>query len=734
MKLRFAGAVAPASFASLREAPWRRRRWRHHDVPAEGRQRPGLIPPVNAEGNFNTAAEPNQAGLLTPVVYHGGKTMTGGVTVHAIFWTPAGTGTSFPIAGGVVTIGNEDLISQFFNDVSTASTGASGQSCTTTACNMFTVEPQYGWGLTHGGTTSGDNAISFNDTQTTYPTGFTAADDVINDTDSSPRSRGGATSCSSPLSAKYCILDSQVQQEVANIVSAAGGSSAAGLRNLWYVFLPPDVDECISYDVCGTNAFGGYHSLSDVNSTNGVTIYAVTIDPTIEARVDQGADPEGNPDAEVAVDIAGHETNEAMTDPEGTGWMNPNGWEVADMCEFGPQDGAPLGFAADGSPYNQVISNHKYLIQEMWSNAGGDGDSAPSCVRSTTDTANDLPLPQVNLTQFGSSVSGNTEVPSAGGGTVTVALDRSADALGNPVEVAHVSGPIAADGSWSVSVAPYAVGDDRDEIDVSYSGNGAPTDSQENPAVILTGNGGDPFTQSGWTGWTALDNGNFLTDSNPFPATDFANSGDPALLNGPCFQTGVLNYAIGGVPSNSPPQGTLTDTCGTASDIADVTLSSPPTLGQAFTVTSFDNRAFQPLDTASPDQDGTLVGMTVPVGEPDSASAFPAPQFPTTGFPTCAADLAAQTATCSGLVPGASYTVNGVGANAVDDGNPGDGIDGTVTVSILVHRSGTVTLQNAAGRTLTTLHVANLQVALNDASPGAVTSGIARRVSTGAAR
>ena len=270
-----------------------------------------------------------------------------------------------------MTIGNEDLISQFFNDVGTASTGASGQSCTTTACNMFTVEPQYGWGLTHGGTTSGDNAISFNDTQTTYPTGFTAADDVINDTDSVPSVPGGATSCSSPLSAKYCILDSQVQQEVANIVSAAGGSSAAGLRNLWFVFLPPDVDECISYDVCGTNAFGGYHSLSDVNSTNGVTIYAVTIDPTIEARVDQGADPEGNPDAEVAVDIAGHETNEAMTDPEGTGWMNPNGWEVADKCEFGPQDGAPLGFAADGSPYNQVINDHKYLIQEMWSNADG---------------------------------------------------------------------------------------------------------------------------------------------------------------------------------------------------------------------------------------------------------------------------------------------------------------------------------------------------------------------------
>ena len=35
-------------------------------------------------------------------------------------------------------------------------------------------------------------------------------------------------------------------------------------------------------DVCGTNAFGGYHSLSNVGA-NGVTIYAVTIDPIIEA-------------------------------------------------------------------------------------------------------------------------------------------------------------------------------------------------------------------------------------------------------------------------------------------------------------------------------------------------------------------------------------------------------------------------------------------------------------------
>ena len=59
---------------------------------------------MNNHGDFNTAAEPNQAGLLTPVVYHGGPTMSNpaGVTVHAIFWTP--DGTSFPTGP---TIGNQ---------------------------------------------------------------------------------------------------------------------------------------------------------------------------------------------------------------------------------------------------------------------------------------------------------------------------------------------------------------------------------------------------------------------------------------------------------------------------------------------------------------------------------------------------------------------------------------------------------------------------------------------------
>jgi hypothetical protein len=663
----------------------------------------GLIPPVNSQGNFNTQ-EPNEAGLLTPVVYHGGQTMTGGVEVHAIFWTPEGTNTSFPVGPNGKT--TPEMLSQFYQDVSAAGTGTSGapgpcDSSHQSNCNMFTTEPQFAWGTSPGHITSGDNTINFNPATTTFPSGFNPANDVIMDTDPIP----GGTQCSSPLAAKHCILDSQVQTEVANLVESAGGASGgkSGLRNLWYVFLPPDVDECIGLDVCGTNAFGGYHSLSRVFPDNGVTIYAVTIDPTIETgSVSQGADPQGNPTAEVDIDIAAHETNEAMTDPEGTGYMNPNGWEVADMCEFGPQHGTPIGYAANGSPFNQLINGHQYLLQENWSNDGDSNNPVPSCVQGTDETSNPLPRPQVSLRQFNKKVSGNTET-GVDGMPVTVTLMRA----GNPVATASTT---TSNGSWVVTM-PHAIGDDRDEIDIDYnndqSGTGVPSPEHQ---VILTGNGGDPFSESGWTGWSALDNGSYLTNSQPF--STLPDQGNPALIMGPCFQTGVLGFTTNGAAHESP-----TDFCGTESGLS-VQPIMPVANSDTVTVGSLDNRTFQPQDTATPNLTGSLVGMTVPVGEPDSISSFFAAITPSTGFPTCTGDLATQVLTCTGLIAGETYTVTDGGQTL----HPTADDTGTATQAMTINRGDAIGLSNGS-RTLTTLHVADLKVSIDDADPDGVASG-----------
>jgi hypothetical protein len=103
----------------------------------------GLVPTVNKLGVFGSQFDPLASGLLTPVTYHGGQVMTGGVTLHAIFWDGNGA-QPFEGSPGSGIRDYEGMIEQFFTDVAAGSTGTSGQGCTTAHCNDFTVEPQFG--------------------------------------------------------------------------------------------------------------------------------------------------------------------------------------------------------------------------------------------------------------------------------------------------------------------------------------------------------------------------------------------------------------------------------------------------------------------------------------------------------------------------------------------------------------------------------------------------------------
>jgi hypothetical protein len=258
-------------------------------------------------------------GAQTAVDYHGGTVMAANVTVHTIFWAPPGY--SF-------TAGYETLVKQFLTDAAAASGSAS---------NVFSVLPQFGQ------QTGTDTAVPGS-----YAIAYGATSDSIDDGNPYPSSGR----CASPNGVPTCLTDGQLQAEI-DAVAPAG---ERGLGNLWFVLLPTDVDECIAAGACGTNTFAGYHEVMD--RTGGVTIYGVIIDPIVEGLSVQGGDPEGNPDAEATIDTVAHETVEAITDPEGTGWMDPNGFEVGDKCEIGPQIGNPLGYAANGSPFDQLIGGH----------------------------------------------------------------------------------------------------------------------------------------------------------------------------------------------------------------------------------------------------------------------------------------------------------------------------------------------------------------------------------------
>ncbi|MBV8429542.1 MAG: hypothetical protein JO244_00140, partial [Solirubrobacterales bacterium] len=624
----------------------------------------GLVAPVNRKGEL--IANDIASGATTPEVYHAGPVMSGGVTVHTVFWNAPGHPFQGSPGAGIPTY--TGLIQQFFTDVA-ADTGSSGV-CTGTDCNLFTIERQYGAGTSVGQISPGAYNVSYN-----------PATDSVNDTNPYPSK---TYQCASPAGTAVCLTDAQVRAELDNVVQASSGTPR-GLTNIWFVFLPPGVDECILPASCGTNAFAGYHSVSAIRG-HGLTIYAVAIDPIIEAPVIAGADPEDYPDAEVAVDVASHEVNESITDPEGNGWMDPNGNEVGDKCDVGPQVGTPLGFAPDGSPYNQVINGHQYLLQEMWANSDSGGNA--DCVQSSATTSSQLPLPQVNLRQFNPVVTGNVNRPGGGGILVQVLLLRTG-LSGNPVVVAKASTLTAADGSWRVSLGRHAVGDDRDEIDVNYSGPDAPTPSHQ---VIRTGNGGNPFTEAGWTGWTAMDEGSLASNG----------SAGSTLALGPCFQVGTLGFTFDGAPAAELPN----DLCDTESDVATESVGKVG-LGDRLTWTANDNRAFDAPTAPAPNLLGGLVSLTVPVGEPGSVSANASAltTFTPGGFPACTADLEFSEVACTGLVPGERYTLVDRRQRALAIADP----TGTAIGVLRVRQGDAISLSNGS-RSLTTLHVAHLKV------------------------
>lgn len=608
-----------AHSAASRFAPWVKRAW-------------GLVP---ALGHAGAGSDPSP----TPVVFHGGTVMRN-VEVHTVFWAPAGY--AFPGAPTPGALTDEGLLQRFFGDAAQASGSAA---------SALAVTGQYGDG---GG--PGSSALR-----------YAVGTDSIDDTDRYP----AAGQCTSPLGLPVCLTAGQAEAELDQVI-ARHDPGGRGLHDLWLLLLPPDVDECIDVGICGTSTFAGYHS--EFDRGHGPTIYAVIVNPLIEGVPGPGFDPEGNPVAEVTADVAGHEAVEAVSDPEGTGWIDPSGAEVGDRCQA--TYGAILGYAPDGSPYNQLLNGDPFLIQTMWSNAAsacasrGQAASAPS-------------LPHLALRQFSPVIRGS--VPATRPGTaVEVGLVRA----GDPIAGGQTT--VRRGGAWALTLrslrtgSPVAVGDDRDELDVRYGRGGPPAET------ILTGQGGNPQGQAGFTGWTLLDSG--------------TNVGAHSVSITPCSQVGVLTLTVGGRSTPPPVQ-----RCSTTTDTS--TLPTGP-IGPATVVslTSTDNRA---ASESSPL--GALVRLTVTLGE---AGAAPTSlrQVANTNLPACVADLGRQSATCNALVAGHRYRVRTgrltLTARADRRGHARFAAPGHAAWLTGGH---VLSLLGPTGRVLSSLRIARLRVALDAA-------------------
>jgi hypothetical protein len=153
------------------------------------------------------------------------------------------------------------------------------------------------------------------------------------------------------------LLDSDIEAIVDNAINNRLPLDANGV---YFVLTSADVTEgafCGSY--CGWHTRG---------TTNGKTIkYAFVGNPDAcpGACSVQTIGPNGNAGADGMASVIAHELEEAVTDPEQSGWFADDGEENADLCAwtFGDQY-----VTANGASANISLGGRDFLIQQNWEN------------------------------------------------------------------------------------------------------------------------------------------------------------------------------------------------------------------------------------------------------------------------------------------------------------------------------------------------------------------------------
>ena len=305
-----------------------------------------------------------------PLLWHGGPVMmtpsTGPLIVTPIFWNPPG----HPMSPAYRVI-----IHKYLHAVARAS----GQNT-----NVFSVLNEY----------SGSNG------QINYQI---QAGGPINDQNPLPAS--GCTVASTDTAGIYadgsgydaCLDDAQLQAEIDSVTAARG--LPHDLAHVYLLYLPKHVESCFfpgstttNANACSINhqpsaAYCAYHSndaSSAVYANLPYPIYSSGTGLTCGTELNFGVveSPNGNPDADTAINLSSKEMSNAITDSVGTGWFDSSGFEIGDECSFvfGPTQGSP------GQLYNQVISGFRFLTQEEFSNKDF-AISGGGCVQSASAEA-----------------------------------------------------------------------------------------------------------------------------------------------------------------------------------------------------------------------------------------------------------------------------------------------------------------------------------------------------------
>ncbi len=270
-------------------------------------------------------------GAATAVAYSNGPVLTWNRT-HVIFWKPSGSQLSFDP-------GYRPLVVRFLRDVARASHSTQ---------NVFGLTGQY--------TDSSGRPAA-------YASRYGGA---VLDTDKLP-----TTECAEPPVAgpgwTICLTDAELQSEIEHVVHARHLPTTQ--HDVYFLVTPRGLGSCMGATATSGCALGGrvsgycgYHRY-----TNDSQVDYAFIPYNAVAGHCQSNNPRPNGStADPALSTIGHELAETVTDPDGDGWTDSSGQEIADLCitTFGPAIGG-----SGARAYNEKIAGGHFYLQELWSNA-----------------------------------------------------------------------------------------------------------------------------------------------------------------------------------------------------------------------------------------------------------------------------------------------------------------------------------------------------------------------------
>lgn len=138
---------------------------------------------------------------------------------------------------------------------------------------------------------------------------------------------------------------------------------------MYFVLTSADVTEtsgfCTYY--CAWHGFAYPGSVQNVNNTLIMGFVGNPQQCPLSCAV-QDKTPNNDFAGDTMASSIAHELSESVTDPLGTGWINPDFSENGDLCVY---TYGKTKLLPNGSYYNLKFGNRPYLTQRIWVNARG---------------------------------------------------------------------------------------------------------------------------------------------------------------------------------------------------------------------------------------------------------------------------------------------------------------------------------------------------------------------------